>query len=814
MCLATKNIRYSNTVLGNVDCRGTEEEDKQISKGHYTLCDRIPSAYDADQNGFLHKRLLATSYTERNSPEAANNVPLTDNSLIVDISDALSEKDKVKFTVHTRTTMKNFQKSEFLVVRQHEEFIWLHDRYEEEPKYAGYIIPPPPPRPNFDASREKLQRLGEGEGTMTKEEFTKMKQELEAIRQVLRQGCFSSIAYLLTEISLLFSNHRVKIGFVYRPPIYTNLSESLNMLENFLEDIRPTCDEIVVLGDFNINLLDQGRASELLLDSLDTWIVNDPTRKKNLINIIAISNTNLVNSEVIDFDMHGITDHKLVLCNLFIDLKKPPIKMKTYRDFKLFNFEEFERDLKQLEWADLYNANNIGDKAHLFTNKLIQLFDNHAPLVKERISKPKAEWYANCIKVMTEERNRRLSKYKHTKNENDWREYADMRNLVVDAVRLENKHICFMSRKIVVQMNVYSNNNPTLPDCFDDPNLINEYFIQSVGRIDTKINDDTLNYCSTHRISAMLQITDDILEACDTGNITALLLLVLSKAFDLVDHKSLSEKLKYLNFSGTSRQLEYLATFKKTVAMHEVFLTRLASHSVFREDRHLHVFLEYDQDLCARPKGKLQQLGGLIRSVGTTTDQYYLNATVHDVADFFEQQMNSLTEYHGQLKEATARTDKMTEKHKELADSYIKISGGLLQLANSDDGHLDKFLAKVAEVFEKARKIESRVASDQDLKLADTLRYYMRDSQAARALLVRRLKCLANYENANRMLEKARHKNKEIHAVMVPTVANIVEKQNKKIFLKKVVPTDLLINKQHSIGQTFFINYFNFAFLP
>lgn len=109
---------------------------------------------------------------------------------------------------------------------------------------------------------------------------------------------------------------------------------------------------------------------------------------------------------------------------------------------------------------------------------------------------------------------------------------------------------------------------------------------------------------------------------------------------------------------------EYLATFKKTVAMHEVFLTRLASHSVFKEDPHLHVFLEYDQDLCARPKGKLKQLGGLIKSVGTTTDQYYLNATVRDVNDFFEQQMNSLTEYYNQLKDATYRTDKMTEKHK------------------------------------------------------------------------------------------------------------------------------------------------------
>jgi hypothetical protein len=73
-----------------------------------------------------------------------------------------------------------FAKQDFLVVRQHEEFVWLHDRFEENDEYAGYIIPPCPPRPDFDQSREKLQRLGEGEGCMTKEEFKKMKAELEA----------------------------------------------------------------------------------------------------------------------------------------------------------------------------------------------------------------------------------------------------------------------------------------------------------------------------------------------------------------------------------------------------------------------------------------------------------------------------------------------------------------------------------------------------------------------------------------------------------------------------------------------------------
>lgn len=318
-----------------------------------------------------------------------NNTALPENSLVVDISDALSEKDGVKFTIHTRTTLAGYNKRDIFVVRQHEEFVWLHDRIEENEQYAGYIIPPCPPRPDFDASREKLQRLGEGEGNMTKEEFKKMKQELEA---------------------------------------------------------------------------------------------------------------------------------------------------------------------------------------------------------------------------------------------------------------------------------------------------------------------------------------------------------------------------------------EYLATFKKTVAMHEVFLTRLASHPVFRLDQHLKVFLEYDQDLCAKPRKKMDRFGGLVRSLGKTTDELYLGATVRDVNDFFENELQFLTEYNSLLKEASLRTEKMTKKHNEVADSLIKISSNILQLSTAERGTMEKFLAKTSEVFEKTRNMEGRVSSDQDLKLGDTLRYYHRDSHAAKALLIRRLRCLAAYEAANRNLERARAKNKDVHA--------------------------------------------------
>ncbi|KAH9384614.1 hypothetical protein HPB48_026623 [Haemaphysalis longicornis] len=73
----------------------------------------------------------------------SDTIDLADQSLVVDISDALSERDKVKFTVHTKTTLSDFQKPEFSVLRQHEEFIWLHDALEESEDYAGMIIPPP-----------------------------------------------------------------------------------------------------------------------------------------------------------------------------------------------------------------------------------------------------------------------------------------------------------------------------------------------------------------------------------------------------------------------------------------------------------------------------------------------------------------------------------------------------------------------------------------------------------------------------------------------------------------------------------------------
>ena len=83
---------------------------------------------------------------------------------------------------------------------------------------------------------------------------------------------------------------------------------------------------------------------------------------------------------------------------------------------------------------------------------------------------------------------------------------------------------------------------------------------------------------------------------------------------------------------------------------------------------------------------------------------------------------------------------------------------------------------QVPQIIEKIRRIESRVANDQvlkkrentlidatvqELKLADTLRFHMRDTAAAKDLLYRRLKALAAFEAANKELDLARSRNRD-----------------------------------------------------
>ncbi|KAL2083286.1 hypothetical protein ACEWY4_021059 [Coilia grayii] len=208
-------------------------------------------------------------------------------------------------------------------------------------------------------------------------------------------------------------------------------------------------------------------------------------------------------------------------------------------------------------------------------------------------------------------------------------------------------------------------------------------------------------------------------------------------------------------------EAEYLAVFKKTVQVHEIFLQRLSSHPVFSKDRNFQIFLEYDQDLSVRRKNAKEMFGGFFKNMVKTADEVMISG-IKEVDEFFEQEKTFLLDYYSKIKDSTAKAEKMTRSHKNVADDYLHVSATLNSMSAEDNTPLKKHLEKFADLLEKLRKVEGRVASDQELKLTELLRYYMRDIQAAKDLLYRRARALANYENSNKALDKARLKSKDI----------------------------------------------------
>ncbi|KAI1897004.1 hypothetical protein AGOR_G00100740 [Albula goreensis] len=208
-------------------------------------------------------------------------------------------------------------------------------------------------------------------------------------------------------------------------------------------------------------------------------------------------------------------------------------------------------------------------------------------------------------------------------------------------------------------------------------------------------------------------------------------------------------------------EAEYLAVFKKTVQVHEVFLQRLSSHPVFSKDRNFQIFLEYDQDLSVRRKNTKEKFGGFFKNMVKSADEVIISG-LKEMDDFFEQEKTFLLDYSSRIKDSTTKAEKMTRAHKNMADDYILVSATLSSLAADDTTALKGHLMRLSDTLEKLRKVEARVASDQELKLTELLRYYTRDIQAARDLLYRRARAQADYESASRALEKARQKSRDV----------------------------------------------------
>lgn len=205
---------------------------------------------------------------------------------------------------------------------------------------------------------------------------------------------------------------------------------------------------------------------------------------------------------------------------------------------------------------------------------------------------------------------------------------------------------------------------------------------------------------------------------------------------------------------------DYLALFKKTVAMHEMYLMRIAAHSKLREDSNFRVFLEYAKDLKVRSKNKKELIGGFFKNMTKNVDEALLSSQ-KDRDEFFIERRTFLDDYHTRIRETTRQTEQLSESTNAISVDYMQLAGGFA-LLSVQDPQVQRFMAQCAISFEVMQKLQKRVSTDEDLKFTDLFKYYQREADAAKSLLYRRGRALADKDIAENKLEKAQEKFKDI----------------------------------------------------
>uniref|UniRef100_A0A0V0J8L1 PX domain-containing protein n=1 Tax=Schistocephalus solidus TaxID=70667 RepID=A0A0V0J8L1_SCHSO len=213
-------------------------------------------------------------------------------------------------------------------------------------------------------------------------------------------------------------------------------------------------------------------------------------------------------------------------------------------------------------------------------------------------------------------------------------------------------------------------------------------------------------------------------------------------------------------------EAEYLANFKKTVAMHEVFVQRIANHPTLRTDYGFRVFLEYEENLSVRTKNTKEKAAGFIKSVTQTADENLLLSNQRDDDPFFRDEKSYLVQFHNAVRDTHLNAEVACQARRDVGDSILRLELLFQDLATSPPINMKpaeaQLAAKMSKFFSSLYPLEMRIAADEDLKLTDTLMYYTNDSAAAKSLLYRRSRALADYQNANKALDKARAKQRDI----------------------------------------------------
>ena len=254
-------------------------------------------------------------------------------------------------------------------------------------------------------------------------------------------------------VEVSFSNKpNCIVGCIYKHPGMSVNSFTAEFLSPFLQLVSGENKSMVLLGDFNINLLNFDNSTEVgtFIDTLESYSllpqVTLPTRitETSQTLIDNIFTTSIDRKCVSGNVLHSISDH----LPQFFCISSAPFTgngcenlSNVYKNWSQFQSEEFSRIFRSLDWREILSLENrnIETSFDAFLSNVNGLVDRHVPIAtltkKQRNKKP---WITSEILKQMQIRDSYLRKYLNCKSESRnfyFSSFKRYRNLVVGLCR-------------------------------------------------------------------------------------------------------------------------------------------------------------------------------------------------------------------------------------------------------------------------------------------------------------------------------------------------------------------------------------------
>ena len=195
------------------------------------------------------------------------------------------------------------------------------------------------------------------------------------------------------------------LAYTYRPPSSTQ--EWTVDFEQILDNLYTENKEIILLGDFNINLFDASNNVQNWLQIMDsvnlTQVVKDPTRvTPSSCTLIDHAYSNRAqNIKDVYVPCYAISDHYPVcLTHKLSHCKDKELDHKTitYRAMKHFDQDQFLLDLECQPWFLLNMYDDPNDAMDFFNKCFEKVLNNHAPKKTKRVKNElQPNWFTKEI---------------------------------------------------------------------------------------------------------------------------------------------------------------------------------------------------------------------------------------------------------------------------------------------------------------------------------------------------------------------------------------------------------------------------------